>query len=325
MLLLIDNWAITEPRINLAMEEVALRQLPPENDYVLVYRNQATVVVGRHQNVWEEVNLPYLRQHHISLVRRISGGGTVYHDIGNLNITFITTYTRQRFNNYREFTRPILETLHHLGVQAKLNERNDLVIGQFKISGNAQFTSRNRLMSHGTLLFHSDLQRVRESLQAETTGIESRARKSVRSPVTNIVHYLPRSLRIDEFRTLLLQRIFGNTGEFPTYSLSETHWAQIVHLSQNKYGSWEWNMAESPPFTLRRTFILDNRPIQVVMSVERGRIQELNFSGNSEKVKLLQPIKARIIGKRLEFGEIRKALLREPKELAKKLQEVLPI
>ena len=325
MLYLIDNQQVTDPRLNLAMEEYALRQLPGENDYLHLYVNEPTVVVGRHQNVWEEVNIPYLRTHNMLLIRRISGGGTVVHDPGNINFSFITRYTRERFNNYREFTRPILKALQKLGVPARLNERNDIVIASFKISGNAQFTSRNRLLSHGTLLFHSDLARLRQALQADSHGIESRARRSVPSAVTNIVHYLSRSLTLAEFRDLLLDAYREAFGTLRTYHFSGKDWENILNLSRQKYGSWDWNMGESPPFILRRTLRWRGSPVQMVVRVEKGRIHNIEFSGEEEAVQELRAASHRLPGRRLEYGEVLNGLAEIPEEIRTTLLQRLPV
>ena len=154
---LIDNRNNTEPSINLALEEYAIRYLDISDDYVLLYQNNPAVILGRHQNLWEELNLNFIQKNNISINRRISGGGTVYHDLGNLNYSFITKFEKFKFNNYKFFTEPILTALHSLHIKAKLNSRNDIVIGHKKISGNAQFTSKDRMVSHGTLLYQSNL------------------------------------------------------------------------------------------------------------------------------------------------------------------------
>jgi len=180
----------TDPRINLAVEEYALNYLDPREEYVILWQNEPTVVVGRNQNTVAEVNAPFIKERGIHVVRRLSGGGAVYHDFGNLNFTFIVDAQKEMVSNFEYFTRPVIQALASLGVEAEFSGRNDITIDGKKFSGNAQYWSKNRLLHHGTILFNSQLDVVQEALNVSADKLQSKGVKSVRSRVTNIYPYL---------------------------------------------------------------------------------------------------------------------------------------
>lgn len=280
MVQLIDNRNTTDPRLNLALEEYALRNYDVEhNSYLLLYRNEPSVIIGKHQNVFEEVDYRLLEREQIPLVRRISGGGTVFHDLGNLNFSFITRYTSTRFNNYREFTAPIIGALQSLGVPAALNERNDIVIQGLKVSGNAQFTTRGRMLSHGTLLFNSNLELLRASLSSRAGGIESRSIKSVRSSVVNIADYISDPISFSEFQSVLQRHVVGDPPLMPTIDCSEHQWEQVRELARQRYDSWEWNYGRSPRFSVRREGALPGGDVAFALQIEEGVITEIEVGG----------------------------------------------
>ncbi|WP_040932137.1 lipoate--protein ligase family protein, partial [Paenibacillus larvae] len=170
-MLFIDNQGITDPRINLAIEEYALKYLSTEQTYLLFYINEPSIIIGKNQNTIEEINMDYVKQQELHVVRRLSGGGAVYHDLGNLNFSFITKDDGNSFHNFLKFTEPVIEALRKLGVEAELSGRNDIQVGERKISGNAQFTTRGRMFSHGTLLFHSEMENVVSALKVKAGKI----------------------------------------------------------------------------------------------------------------------------------------------------------
>ena len=185
----IDNKGITDPRVNLAIEEYILRNLDMEKDsYLLFYINQPSIIIGRNQNTIEEINTDYVEENGVIVVRRLSGGGAVYHDLGNLNFSFITKDDGESFHNYKKFTQPVVDALANLGVQAELSGRNDILAEGRKVSGNAQYATKGRMFSHGTLMFNLDIDAVVNALKVKQDKIESKGIKSVRSRVTNIYH-----------------------------------------------------------------------------------------------------------------------------------------
>ena len=279
-MLFIDNTNITDPRINLALEEYCLRAVDISESYLLFYINEPSVIIGKHQNTLEEINHEVIRERSIHVVRRISGGGAVYHDLGNLNFSFITQYNPQRFNNYAEFTGPVIRTLHELGVEAELSGRNDIVVQGRKISGNAQFTSRDRMFSHGTLLFDSNLDDVVAALNVKLGKIESKGIKSVRSRVANISEFLAEPMTITEFRSRLLKGIFGSAEDLPRYELSDDDWRRVHELADAKYKTWDWNFGESPKCNVQKAKRFAIGEIDARIDVEQGRIKTVKLYGD---------------------------------------------
>ncbi|HET8654245.1 MAG TPA: lipoate--protein ligase [Longimicrobiaceae bacterium] len=306
----VDNRGTTDAATNLALEEWVLRHAPADESHLLLYVNAPSVVIGRNQNPAEEVNGPYVREHGIQVVRRMSGGGAVYHDLGNLNFSFQAPYAPERFNRYEEFTRPVIEVLRELGVPAELNARNDIVVGDRKISGNAQSMAAGRMFSHGTVLFCSDLDRVSEALRVSPTGrIESKSVKSVRSRVANVRDFLREPITIEEFRSRIVERALGSRGAPPTLELTEADWAGVRELRARKYATWEWNYGESPAFVVERRTRTASGEVGVRVSVSRrGRIEELHVFGDLTHPGEVGELRRRLTGVRFERCAIAAAL-----------------
>ncbi|MDT3417062.1 MULTISPECIES: lipoate--protein ligase [Brevibacillus] len=275
----IDNRGITDPRINLAIEEYALKHLPADEDYLLFYINEPSIIIGKNQNTIEEINADYVNEHGIHVVRRLSGGGAVYHDLGNLNFSFITNDDGESFHNFRKFTDPVVRALRQMGVDAELTGRNDIQVGERKISGNAQYAAKGRMFSHGTLLFDSDLERVVSALNVNPLKIQSKGIKSIRSRVANISEFLPSPMTIEEFKQELLVFIFdGKPVE--EYPLTDEDWANIHELSRSRYQSWEWNYGKSPKSNFRQSRRFDIGTVEVRLEIEKGRIKEAKIYGD---------------------------------------------
>jgi lipoate-protein ligase A len=276
---LLENIDTTDPAINLATEEFIVRNFDISHDYVLLYVNQPAVVVGRHQNIYEEVNLPFLMEQNIPVFRRFSGGGTVFHDPGNLNFSFITRYEKFKFNNYRYFNQPVVDFLNQLGLPVVHTEGNDIVISNLKISGSAQFTSRDRMVSHGTLLFNSDLDVLSGCLKVPDREIISRATKSRRRPVTNISGYLKESMSLDRFREKLLKHLFNGQDDIPRIALKKSEREQIYELAEGKYRRWDWTYGESPECTIKSSVKTAKGEVHCRLEISKGHIREVAFEG----------------------------------------------
>src|SRR5690606_24904403 len=201
-MLFIDNKGITDPQINLAIEEYALKNLDINETYLLFYINEPSIIIGKNQNTIEEINTEYVEKNNIKVVRRLSGGGAVYHDLGNLNFSFITKDDGESFHNFRKFTEPVIRALKKLGVNAELSGRNDIVVEGRKISGNAQFATRGRMFSHGTLMLNSEIDNVVSALRVKKEKIESKGIKSIRSRVANISEFLDQEITMEQFKQL---------------------------------------------------------------------------------------------------------------------------
>lgn len=275
----INNQGTTDPRINLAIEEYALKHLPDTDDYLLFYINEPSIIIGKNQNTIEEINADYVNEHGIHVVRRLSGGGAVYHDLGNLNFSFITNDDGESFHNFRKFTEPVVQALKKLGVEAELTGRNDIQVGERKISGNAQYATKGRMFSHGTLLFASEMENVVSALKVNAEKIKSKGIKSIRSRVANITEFLAREMTIEEFRLAILHSIFGGE-EVSEYKLTDEDWANIHELSKARYQSWDWNYGKSPKSNFRQSKRFDIGTIEIQLDIEKGRIREAKIFGD---------------------------------------------
>ncbi|MDQ0198124.1 lipoate--protein ligase [Neobacillus ginsengisoli] len=307
-MLFIDNKGITDPRINLAIEEYALKNLEINETYLLFYINEPSIIIGKNQNTIEEINTDYVESNGIQVVRRLSGGGAVYHDLGNLNFSFITKDDGDSFHNFRKFTEPVVAALQKLGVNAELSGRNDLLAEGKKISGNAQFSTKGRMFSHGTLLYNSEMENVVSALKVKKDKIESKGIKSIRSRVANISDFLKSKMEIEEFRFLLLKNIFDGQEEIPEYVLSEEDWKKILQLSKERYQNWDWNYGKSPKFNLQHSHRFPVGSIDVRLEVNKGNIENCKIYGDFFGVGDVGEIEARLKGCRYEKNEIEKAL-----------------
>ena len=307
-MLLIDNGAHHDPRVNLALEEWAVRNLDPEPRYLLFYVNEPSIIIGRNQCTLEQINRPHVEQHGIHVVRRISGGGTVYHDHGNLNFSFICPYEAGTKIGFQEFTEPVIRALRELGVEAELTGRNDIVVGDRKISGNAQFTTVRSMFSHGTLLFDSDLDEVVRALNVSIDKIESKGLESVRSRVANISELLDSSMSFDEFRAHLVEVIYRQLEEVPRYRLDERQWRQVHELAERKYRQWHWNYGGSPRFNLQKKKRFPAGEIDVRIDVHKGRIRDIRFFGDFLGTSEVAELEDRLRGVLYEPDRLRAAL-----------------
>ena len=269
-----------DPSVNLALEEYCVRNLDMVEPFLLFYINDPSIIIGKHQNTLEEINLPYVRENGIRVVRRISGGGAVYHDHGNLNFSFITRFEQGQMLRFEEFTKPVIEALAELGVQAELGGRNDITVQGRKISGNAQFTTVRSMFSHGTLLFDSELDQVTEALNVKMDKIASKGVKSVRSRVANISEFLSRPITMERFRKHLIRSIFHGIDPVPVYRLGEEEWEQVHHLADTVYRTWDWNYGMSPRFNIQRVHRFPIGEVDARIDVHEGRIQAIRIYGD---------------------------------------------
>lgn len=308
-MLFIDNMGITDPRLNLAIEEYALKNLDIDQTYLLFYINEPSIIIGKNQNSIEEINTDYVGENNIHVVRRLSGGGAVYHDLGNLNFSFITKDDGDSFHNFRKFTEPVIAALRKLGVNAELSGRNDIEVEGRKISGNAQFSTRGRMFSHGTLLFHSEMEHVVSALKVRKDKIESKGIKSIRSRVANIADFLADDMKIEEFRMLLLQSIFDGEREIPEYKLTEEDWRNIHQLSLERYQNWDWNYGKSPKFNLQRSHRFPGvGQIDIRLDVNKGYIENCKIYGDFFGVGDVSDIEEKLTNLRYEKAELTDAL-----------------
>lgn len=297
----------TNPYYNLAMEEY-LFGLKDNKDYILLWQNEPTIVVGKHQNTIEEINIDYVKEKQIHVVRRITGGGAVYHDLGNLNYSLIIKSDFEKDYDFKKFTMPIVKALGKLGVKAEQSGRNDILIEGKKFSGNAQFVSKGKLLHHGTLLFDSQMEELSKSLKVSKDKIESKGIKSVKSRVTNIKEYLVKDIDIFEFKELLLQYMFDEDVDLETGSLSDEELKEAENLKNNKYMTWDWNYGESPDFNIKKLKRFESGTIQTLIDVKKGIIENIKFYGDFFGTGDLSDIEEALKGKTYEEKEISKTI-----------------
>ncbi|MBA2174541.1 lipoate--protein ligase [Halobacillus locisalis] len=307
-MLFIDHEGINDPRINLAIEEYALKNLDINETYLLFYINEPSIIIGKNQNTVEEINTNYVEENNIQVVRRLSGGGAVYHDLGNLNFSFITKDDGDSFHDFAKFTEPVTEALKKLGVNAELSGRNDIVAEDGrKISGNAQFSTKGRMFSHGTLMLDSEIENVVSALNVKTEKIKSKGIKSIRSRVANISEFLNEEVSMEEFKDLILRYIFDveDVKDVPQYKLTKEDWENIYKLAEERYKNWDWNYGKSPKFNIQQNKRIEGAgTYDIRLDVTKGYVQNAKIYGDFFGVGDISEIEERLIGTQYE----RKAL-----------------
>ncbi|MCM3743909.1 lipoate--protein ligase [Sporosarcina luteola] len=277
----VDNKGITDPRINLAIEEYVLKNMDIDKDsFLLFYINEPSIIIGKNQNTVEEINTEYVDANGIHVVRRLSGGGAVYHDLGNLNFSFITKDDGESFRNFKKFTEPVIKALAEMGVTAELLGRNDILVEGRKVSGNAQFATQGRMFTHGTLMFDTEIERVVSALKVRKDKIESKGIKSIRSRVANISEFIEEPMTIEQFRIEILKSIFGGEENVQYWELTDEDWDNIRALSAERYGNWDWNYGKSPKFNMQHSHRFPVGGIDVRLQVEKGKIDDVSIYGD---------------------------------------------
>ena len=298
-----------DPRYNLAFEEYVLNNRV-EGNCLLLWQNDNTIVIGQNQNAEAEINRSFVAEHHITVVRRMTGGGAVYHDLGNLNYSFITDAGDTENLTMDTFTRPVVEALRGLGLDAEASGRNDILVSGKKVSGTAQRIVKGRILHHGTLLFDSNPTMVAGALNVDPAKFQSKSAKSVRSRIGNIRSFLPRDMELKEFWDYLKTALAA--GGFRMESLTEEELLEVRKLKETKYDTWEWNFGRSPKFDLTNKCRFDGGSLEVGLCVEHGAIQNVVFYGDFLAVTSLQPLTEALVGCPFREEEAAKVLERFP-------------
>ena len=266
-----------DPYFNLASEEYLLKCL--QEDFFLLYRNSPSIVVGKHQNTLAEINSDFVQERGIVVARRISGGGTVFHDMGNLNFAFITSGKEGEMVDYARYTQPVIDAMKSMGLDVSLGKRNELLLGKKKISGTASHVFKRRSLHHGTLLFSSRMEDLSDALKVQPDRFNDRAVKSVRSKVTNIQDHLVEKIGLDDFQNQLLGHIFNNMDNASLYQYNDQDMNEIQRLSDSKFSTWEWNFGYSPKYEFSKKLVFNSGNLALHMNVEKGIIRKVNIEG----------------------------------------------
>lgn len=296
----------TDPYYNLAFEEYIFKNL--DEDFVLLWRNEPSIIVGKNQNTIEEINIDYVKENNINVVRRVTGGGAVYHDLGNLNFSFITE-AQSNLIDFKTYNRPIVKALEKLGVNCELSGRNDIVIDGKKFSGIAQSLIKGRVLNHGTLLFDSRLDILSKVLNVKRDKIESKGVKSVSSRVTNIKPYVKDDIDVLKFKQVLLNNIFEYFKQpVEIYELSENDINNIQEMVEKKYGTWEWNFGNSPEFNYKVYKRFEGGGIEVRLHVVKGIIENCKIYGDFFGKNDIKELEGKLTGIKYDVDEVNETL-----------------
>lgn len=268
----------TDPYFNIATDEYIFKHI--KDDCFMLWRNDNAIIVGKHQNTLAEINFEYVKQHNIHVVRRLSGGGAVYHDLGNLNFSFTRTGENSALMDFEKYTRPIVEVLRSLGVDAKFEGRNDITIDGKKISGNAEHIYKNKILHHGTLLFSSEMKNVSEALKINPLKYRDKAVKSVPKRVTNISDHLPTPLRIEEFTQKIMDHVISTNKDCIPYTFTDADISAIEKIKNEKYVTDEWNYGLSPAYSFKKEIKTGGGMLEMNLDVEQGIIQKVKIFGD---------------------------------------------
>ena len=296
----------TNPYYNMAFDEYCLESLPIDEPVFFLWQNRPAVIVGFNQEVNTEVNLDYLKENGIELVRRVTGGGAVYHDLGNLNYTIVGR-SEDLERDYPEYASIMAKALQSLGVPATLSGRNDILVEGRKVSGFAKRVCKNRLMVHGTLMYNVDVDVLTKVLNPSTTKLQSKGIASVRSRVANLREYLPNVPDIQTF-SKQLEEILSLHYQDTEYQLSEIDLANIQRLTDKKFATWEWNYGRSPKATLVHSARLACGTVEIHLTLAENRIASCRFGGDFLGNLPASDVEKALTGIPYEINEIRKCL-----------------
>lgn len=298
----------TNPAFNLALEQYVFDSMDKSHEYFMFWQNDNAIIVGKNQNTIEEINSIYVHEHDIKVVRRLSGGGAVYHDMGNLNFTFIVNASSGSEMDLNKFSSIVAKALNNIGIPATAEGRNDIQIDGKKFSGNAQYVKGNRIMHHGTLMFSSNMQILSEALQVSESKIKSKGIKSVRSRVTTISQHLPSPMSLKTFKEHLISQLFANAVITP-YTLTADDTKAIEQLQQDVYELWEWNYGRSPEYNIRKKRRFPNcGEIELFMNVEHGTITAFQAYGDYFSQKDMKQLESLLQNTRLIEEELLQTL-----------------
>ncbi|HGI8583689.1 TPA: lipoate--protein ligase [Streptococcus agalactiae] len=297
-----------DPAYNVALEAYALQKLTDIDEIFILWINEPAIIIGRHQNTIQEINKEFIDKNGIHVVRRLSGGGAVYHDLNNLNYTIISNNTQEAAFDFQTFSKPVIDTLAKLGVKAEFTGRNDLEINGQKFAGNAQAYYKGRMMHHGCLLFDVDMSVLGQALKVSKDKIESKGIKSVRARVTNIVDHLSDKITVQEFSDAILAQMKEEYPEMDEYVLSDAELSEIQAMRDNQFATWDWTYGKAPEYTIERGVRYPAGKITTYANVENSTIKSVKIFGDFFGVKPVDDIEKMLEGVRYDYKDVLAAL-----------------
>ncbi len=292
------------PAYNIALEAYAFRELVDEDEVFILWINEPAIIIGKHQNAVQEINKEYTDAHGIHVVRRLSGGGAVYHDLNNLNYTIISNKADEGAFDFKTFSQPVIATLADLGVKAEFTGRNDLEIDGKKFCGNAQAYYKGRMMHHGCLLFDVDMTVLGNALKVSKDKIESKGVKSVRARVTNILNELPEKITVQEFSDKILDKMKETYPDMTEYILSEDELLKIQKSADEQFGTWDWTYGKAPEYTVERSVRYPAGKITTYANVVNSVIESLKIYGDFFGIGDVSDIEDLLVGTRYEYTDV---------------------
>ncbi|EPX04435.1 lipoate--protein ligase [Streptococcus agalactiae] len=297
-----------DPAYNVALEAYAFQKLTDIDEIFILWINEPAIIIGRHQNTIQEINKEFIDKNGIHVVRRLSGGGAVYHDLNNLNYTIISNNTQEGAFDFQTFSKPVIDTLAKLGVKAEFTGRNDLEINGQKFAGNAQAYYKGRMMHHGCLLFDVDMSVLGQALKVSKDKIKSKGIKSVRARVTNIVDHLSDKITVQEFSDAILAQMKEEYPEMDEYVLSDAELSEIQAMRDNQFATWDWTYGKAPEYTIERGVRYPAGKITTYANVENSTIKSVKIFGDFFGVKPVDDIEKMLEGVRYDYKDVLAAL-----------------
>ena len=295
----------TDANFNFALEKYLIEELDIADGYFLFWRTTPTLMIGRYQNALAEINMDFAKAHNIHIVRRVTGGGTIYTDMNGWQFSFINKRLGTKEIDFHTYTLPIIKALDSLGVTAVKSGRNDLLIAGKKFSGNAQYIRKNVMLHHGSILFDTDLSQLVRSLSPDDEKLISKGIKSVKSRVTNVAEHLPTKMDSLGFRDVMLNYLLA---DMDTYELSEADIARVMQIKAAQFDSWDWNFGKAPKFNITKENRFDGGKLKVESFVQNGHIEQIKFYGDFFAKEGLSDLEDSLKGCPYDTDDIKKAL-----------------
>ena len=297
----------SNPAFNLATEEFLMNH--KQDNWFYLYINDPSIIVGKHQNSLAEINVDYVKENNVIVIRRTTGGGAVFHDPGNLNFTFIMKEHPGETADFRKYTQPIIDVLQAMDVDAKFEGRNDMTIEGKKFSGNAKAFYNNKILQHGTLLFDSTLPNLSQALKLNPLKYRDKAVKSISSRVTNISEHLKHDITLEEFEKRIVDHVRTMYADAEVYDLTDEDRAAIQKLVDEKYGTWDWNFGYSPKYNLQKGIKTSGGHVEVNLDVRKGQIENVKIFGDFFNTREVSELEDMLRGAPHERDKIKEILL----------------